>query len=76
VLSKIFGTKRDEMIGGSRKLHNEELHNLHSSPIVRVNEDGINRPQERKGEEIKPEGKRLLRRPRCRWKGNIKVGVT
>jgi hypothetical protein len=37
VLKRIFGPKRDEVIGGSRKLHNEELHNLHSSPsIIRI----------------------------------------
>jgi hypothetical protein len=34
VLRKIFGPKRDEVIGDWRKLHNEELHNLYSSPIV------------------------------------------
>jgi hypothetical protein len=28
VLRRIFGPKRDEAIGGWRKLHNEELHNL------------------------------------------------
>jgi hypothetical protein len=28
LLRRIFGTKRDEVIGGWRKLHNEELHNL------------------------------------------------
>jgi hypothetical protein len=28
VLGRIFGKKRDEVIGGWRKLHNEELHNL------------------------------------------------
>jgi hypothetical protein len=28
----IFGPKRDEVTGGWRKLHNEELHNLYSSP--------------------------------------------
>jgi hypothetical protein len=28
---RIFGTKRDEMVGGRRRLHNEELHNLYSS---------------------------------------------
>jgi hypothetical protein len=32
LLRKIFGTKRDEIIGGWKKLHNEELHNLFSSP--------------------------------------------
>jgi hypothetical protein len=37
VLRRIFGPKRDEVIGGWRKLHNEELHGLYSSPsIVRV----------------------------------------
>jgi hypothetical protein len=34
VLTKIFGPKKDEVIGGSRKLHNEELHNLYCSPSI------------------------------------------
>jgi hypothetical protein len=34
VLGKIFGPKRDEMTGEWRKLHNEELHNLYSSPDI------------------------------------------
>jgi hypothetical protein len=32
VLRRIFGLKGYEIIGGWRKLHNEELHNLYSSP--------------------------------------------
>ena len=37
VLRRIFGHKRDEMTGKWRKLHNEELKDLYSSPnIVRV----------------------------------------
>jgi hypothetical protein len=37
VLRRIFGLKRDEVTGGWRKLHNEELHGLYSSPsIIRV----------------------------------------
>jgi hypothetical protein len=37
VLRKIFGPKRHEVTGGWRKLHNEELHNLYSSPdIIRM----------------------------------------
>jgi hypothetical protein len=32
VLRRIFGPKRDEVTGDWRKLHNEELHNLYSSP--------------------------------------------
>jgi hypothetical protein len=34
VLRKIFGPKRDEVMGGWRKLHNEELHNFYSLPSV------------------------------------------
>jgi hypothetical protein len=33
-LRKIFGPKRDEVIGGWRKLDNEELHNLYCSPSI------------------------------------------
>jgi hypothetical protein len=37
VLKRIFGPKRDEVIGGWRKLHNEEFHNLYcSSSIIRM----------------------------------------
>jgi hypothetical protein len=34
VLRRIFGPKRDEVTGGWRKLHNEELHDLYSSPSI------------------------------------------
>jgi len=30
MLRRIFGPKRKEMVGGQRRLHNEELHNLYS----------------------------------------------
>jgi hypothetical protein len=37
VLRRIFGPKRDEVTGGWRKLHNEELRHLYSSPsIIRI----------------------------------------
>jgi hypothetical protein len=37
VLKRIFGPKRDGVTGGWRKLHNEELHNLYTSPsIIRI----------------------------------------
>jgi hypothetical protein len=38
VLRKVFVQKRDEVTGDWRKLHNEELHNLYSSPsTIRMN---------------------------------------
>jgi hypothetical protein len=41
VLRKISAMKWDEVAGGSRKLHNEELHNLYSSPsIIRMISQG------------------------------------
>jgi hypothetical protein len=37
VLRRIFGPKRDGVTGGWRKLHNEKLHNLYSSPnVIRI----------------------------------------
>jgi hypothetical protein len=37
VLRRIFAPKRDEVMGGLRKLHNEELHDLYSSPsMIRI----------------------------------------
>jgi hypothetical protein len=42
---RIFGPKRDEVIGGSGKLHNEKLHNVYSSPniikMIKVTEDEV-----------------------------------
>jgi hypothetical protein len=42
VLRRIFGLKRDEETGGWRRLHNEELHNLYSSPstIRMISQEG------------------------------------
>jgi hypothetical protein len=34
VVIRIFGPKRNKVTGDWRKLHNEELHNLHSSPNI------------------------------------------
>jgi hypothetical protein len=36
VLRRIFGPKRDEVTGGWRKLHNEELHGLTLHPVLLV----------------------------------------
>jgi hypothetical protein len=34
VLRRIFGPEREELAGGWRRLHNEELHNLYPSPTI------------------------------------------
>jgi hypothetical protein len=34
MLRRTFGLKREEVIGGWRKLHNEELHNVYCLPII------------------------------------------
>jgi hypothetical protein len=42
VLRRISGPKRDEIIGGWRKMHNEKVHNLYSSPN-KVRDDKLGR---------------------------------
>ena len=80
---RIFGSRREEVTGEWRKLHNEELNDLYSSPnIVRVIKSRRMRwagHVARMGEERmayrvlvgKPEGRRPLGRPRRRWVDNI-----
>jgi hypothetical protein len=78
-LRRICGLKRDGVTGGCRKLHNEELHNLYSSPS-RIKMMKSRRMRwaghvARMGEKSnvcrllvgKSEGKRPLRKPRRRW---------
>ena len=76
VLRRIFGPKRDEVTAEWRKLHNQDLNDLHSSlNIVRVIKLRrmrlMGHVAERRGIYKvlvgKPEGKRPLRRPRHRW---------
>jgi hypothetical protein len=85
-LGKIFGPKRDED-GSWRKLHNDKLHSLYSSRnIVRVMKSRrmrwaghVARMGERRAVYRvlvgRPEGKRPLGRPRCRWEDNIKIDL-
>jgi hypothetical protein len=78
MLRSIFGPKRDEVTGGWRKLHNEVLHGLYSSPsIIRVIKarrtrwaGHVTRMGEVRGAYNilvgRPEGRRPLGRPRSR----------
>jgi len=87
VLRRMFGPKRDEVIGEWRKLHNEELNDLYSSSnSVRVMKSRrmrwtghVARMGETRGVHRvlvgKPEGKRTLGRPRRRQEDNIKMNV-
>jgi hypothetical protein len=87
VLRTIFGPKRDEVTGGWRKLHDEELYGLYSTPsIIRVIKarrmrwvGHVARMGEVRGAYNilvgRPEGRRSLRRPRRRWKGNKKMDL-
>jgi hypothetical protein len=84
---RIFGTKRDGLTGGWRKLYNEEIHNLYSSPsIIRIIKSRTMRwagHVARMGEKRnvyrllvgKPEGKKPLGRPRRRWIDNVKIDL-
>jgi hypothetical protein len=83
-LRKIFGPKWEED-GSWRKLHNDELHDLYSSPnIVRVIKSrrmgwaGGTHGEGRGAYRVlvgRSEGKRPLGRPRRRWDDNIKMDL-
>jgi hypothetical protein len=90
VLRRIFGPKRDETTGEWRRLHNEELNGLYSSPniihIIRVIKSRrmrwaghVARMGETRGAYRvlvgRPEGRRPLGRPKRRWEDNIKMDL-
>jgi hypothetical protein len=85
MLRRIFVRNRDKVTGGWRRLQNKELHSLNSSSpnIIRVIKSrrmkwghvapiGVMR-NACKMLVGKPEGKRQLGRPKCRWEDNIKI---
>jgi len=87
VLKRIFGPKRDKVLGERRKLYNEELYDLYSSPnIFRVFKSRrmkwaghVAHMGELRGMYRvfmgKPEGKRPLGRRRSRWEANTKMDL-
>jgi hypothetical protein len=87
VLRRIFGPKRDNVTGEWRKLHNEELHDLYSSPnIIRIMKarrmrwaGHVARMGENRNAYMllvgKPEGRRPLGRPSRRWLDNIRMNL-
>jgi hypothetical protein len=87
VLRRIFGPKRDEETGEWRRLHDEELNDVYSSPnIILVIKSRIMRwagHVARMGEGRgayrilvgRPEGRRPLGRPRRRLEDNVKMDI-
>jgi hypothetical protein len=86
-LRRIFGPKRDEVMGGWRKMHDEQLHNLYSSPST-IGATMLRRKrwsghvarlgEKRNAHRIlveKPGGKTPLGRPRRRWMGDNKMDL-
>jgi hypothetical protein len=87
MLRRTFGPKRDEIIGGWRKLHNEEHHSLYCSPnVIRM----IKSRKMKWAEHVarmgirkmhigfwweNPEGKTPVGRRTRRWEDNIKMDL-
>jgi hypothetical protein len=84
-LRRIFGPKRDDVMWEWRKLHNEELNDLYSSPNIdpliksrRMRWQGMSRVLGRSVYKVlvgKSKGKRPFGRPKHRWEANVKMGL-
>jgi hypothetical protein len=87
VLKRIFGLKRDDVMGEWRKLHSDEPHSMFPSLNiiilykVKVNEVGRACGTHRRGERSvqgfggKAQRKEILRRPRHRWEDGIRMDL-
>jgi hypothetical protein len=88
VLRRIFGPRRVDVMGGRRKVHNEELHNLYASQNIKSNQGGWD-GKGREGHVVcmgemgngykilvrKPEGKMPLGVPRPKSENNIRMDL-
>jgi hypothetical protein len=87
ILSRIIGSKRNEVMGKWRKLYNGKLHNLYSSPNV-IRQIKSRRMKwarhvvcSRKDRKVykvlvgKPQGKGSLKGPGQRWEKGIKMDL-
>jgi hypothetical protein len=87
VLRRIFGPKTEEGTGERRRLHNEELYVLYSSPnisrVIKSRRMKWAGHVARMGDSRvayrvlmwRPEGKKTLARPRRRWEENSKINL-
>jgi len=87
VLRRIFGPEWDKLKREWRKLHNDDVNDLYSSPniiwVIKSGRMGLTGHVGRIGESrgvyrilvVKPEGKRPLGRQRHRWDDNIKMDL-
>jgi hypothetical protein len=88
VLRKIFGPKREQVMGGWRRLHNEELYNFHTSPniitlmksrrmkwVEHVTRTGNMKKKAYKILVVKADVKRPLGRRGRKWEDNIKMDL-
>jgi hypothetical protein len=87
VLRRIFAPKSDEVTGEWRKLHSGNLHNFYPSPNtirqikprkMRGAENVASMGKNKKVYKVlvgKPDGKRPLGKPRCRWEDEINMGI-
>jgi hypothetical protein len=87
VLKRIIGHKRNEVTGGWREMHNEKLHELHSSPNItsvikskRMRWAGYVTCMGETGDAYKTfvrnhEVKISLGRSKCKWEDNIRVRI-
>jgi hypothetical protein len=86
VLRRMFGLKRDNVMGDWRELNNKDLRDLYPSPSIirtiksrrRRSAGHVARMEKRNAYRSlvgKPEGRTLLGRPRGRWVDNILMGL-